>query len=333
MAANPGGLTGLRRIQIGKEITPGTAVAASVKLLGFQLGHMLGDRKKQHPSDDRGELAESFRSFTSQYDWKDMLKGNASFEMMPYLCRMAIKGAVTGVVTDTSAYTYTYAPSLTAANNPDTCTVEFGDDAQAYRVPFAFGSDLMLSGQLDQAVQAEMTVEANHISQNAFTGALSDTSIEDVIVANTKLYIDATGGTIGTTQVTGKLLDWQWKLPKHFMPGHRQDGTLDFVRITEAKMQPTLQLTIESAEAQALASAFTGDTRQLVRLISTGTLVGAVTQKKTLQIDGAYNIDHIDKFEDKDGVNVVKVNLIAEYDSTWGKLFQIVVVNGNSTIV
>ncbi|MGH9485741.1 MAG: hypothetical protein ACRD1F_11860, partial [Terriglobales bacterium] len=303
------GLAAFRRVQIGKEAVAGTPVAATAKVMGCTMDHALGSRKIVQPSDDRGSLAESFRSFTSQYDWKDALKGNATFEDILYLLRMALVGGVTPTVVDTSAYQWLYEPSLTAANAADSCTIEFGDDAQAYQTNYAFATDLQLSGQLDAAIQMEAALAGRDLAAVTFTPALANRTVEDARSEMTVHYSDDSGGTLGTTRLAATVLDWTWKLPKHFVPKHRQDGSLDYLGYGEAKMAPVLDVTLETPEAATLRAKYTSETRQLYRLICTGSKVGAATALKTIQIDGAYKITNLDKLAEKDGVDTVKLTL------------------------
>ena len=327
------GLAALRKIQAGKETTAGTAVAATSQYMGMTLTTNLDDRTIVQPDDERGSLAGSHRSYTPTQLWQGTISGNVTYEDLPYLLRMAIKGAVTPSTVDTSARLWTYAPSLTAANVPDTNTLEMGDDTQEYESEYVFATDLEISGSIEDALKFRATLVGRQLAASTFTGALAARTVEDAIAAKTKIYIDDTGGTIGTTQKTLTLIDWTWKLPAHFVVKRHQDGNLYFSGYSEVKMKPTLEIVCEmNSTVVTLRTKHTAETRQLVRLRTSGSLCGAATAVREVTSDGAYKIVSMGSFDERSGANIVRLRLEGEYDATWAKLFEIQAQNAVATL-
>lgn len=325
------GLTAFRRIQLGKETAPGTAVPATAKLMGFNLKAPLADRQIVQPEEERGSLAGAFRSYTQSVGWTGAtLSGDATFEDILYLLAMAIKGGVVPTGTGT-AKTWAFEPSLTAANNPDTFTLEFGDDTQAYEAEYVLATSLEISGGVGQALKCSANLVGRQLTATTFTPALADRVVESALAAKTNLYLDDSGGMIGTTLVPSTLLDWTWRLPEHFVTIAHQ-GSLYFTAVREQKMKPTLEMTVEfNTGVAALRAKYLAETRQLVRLKAEGSEVETGT-KKSLSIDGAYKIIDLDVLDERNGADIVKLTLHGEYDPTWAKLFKVEVVNGVSTL-
>ena len=322
------GLHALKRIQAGKETTPGTAVAATAKWMGMSLAGNLKDREIVQPSDERGSLAAAHRSYSPAYLWEDKLSGEVTFEDLILLLSMAVKGGVSPTTVDTSAKLWTFAPSLTSANNPDTFTIEFGDDTQAYEAEYCFAKSLEISATVGEALKFSADLVGRQLSPTTFTTGLADRSVESALAAKTKLYIDDAGGTIGTTQQEAMLLDWTWRLPDHFAPKSHQNGSLYFTAHGEVKMKPELELLCEFVAGVAtLRTKYAAETRQLVRLKTEGSLAGAESALRTVQIDGAYKIVSFDTLDERNGASIVRLTLHGEYDSTWGKLFEVQVQN------
>lgn len=326
------GLAALKRIQGGKESTPGTAVAATAKWMGVTAGHMLGDREIRQPEEDRGNLSLAFRSYTPTLLWQDTLRGSLTYEDAIIPIAMAIRGGVAPTTVDTSARLWTFAPNLTAATSPDTFTVEIGDDTQAYEASYCFATGLELTGAVEEEVQMSVPIVGRQLSTTTFTGALTDRTVESALAMKTTLHMDDTGGTIGTTLKSGMLLDWRWNLPAYYVTKRHMDGNQFFTSHSQVRLRPELELTVEFVSGVAtLRTKYTGETRQLVRLRTTGSQVGATSALKTLTIDGAYKITAFDTLDERNGASIVRMTLMGEYDATWGKLIELQVQNSLQT--
>ena len=64
-----------------------------------------------------------------------------------------------------------------------------------------------MSGKVDEAWMMSATWIGQRWVTSALTAALSIPAVEPALFGKTSFYVDDSGGTIGTTQVTGKLLE------------------------------------------------------------------------------------------------------------------------------
>jgi hypothetical protein len=321
------GVAALRRIQAGLETTRGTAVAATAKWMGMMVEADLGDRPVVQPEDERASLAMAHRSYIPFVLWDSKISGNVTFEDLPFLLQMAIVGAVTPTIPVGTVRLWTFAPSLTVAQNPATYTVEFGDDVQAYEAEYCFLKDLEIGATLDDVLKFNAGLVGRQLTATTFTASLADRTVRDALAAKTRLWMDDTGGTIGTTAQAATLLDWTWKLPQHFVPKRHQDGNLYFSNHSELKMRPELDLTVEFiAGVATLRTKYLAETRQLVRLRSTGSNIEGAHDRE-VTIDGAYKITNFEQLDERNGATIVQMHLVGEYDTTWAKLFEVIVRN------
>ena len=324
------------KIQAGKETTHGTAVAATAKWMAYALHPPVGDLEWHLPEEERGSLAAYHRAYAPQRraEMGD-LEGDATFEDILYPLLMAVKGGVTPTQPDgtTSTYLWTFTPNLTSANDPDTFTVEWGDDNQAWESEYVFATSLTISGALGEAWRVRASLVGRQHTPTTFTAGLSDRTVESCLTNLSKLYMDDSGGNIGTTQITGAFVDFEWRLPAHFVPFFTADGQKYFTTHSEQKMAPELDLTLvlDSTTKTLLTTKYTAGTIQLVRVAGEGSNIEG-DYNKYIYIDGAYLIRDIDELTEQDGKTVVRLHLIGQYDSTWGKLFEIAVENSVSTL-
>jgi hypothetical protein len=168
-----------------------------------------------------------------------------------------------------------------------------------------------------------------------FTGAISIPTVEEIIVNDGSLYIDDSGGTIGSTEVSNTLfgidLDWTTGLQEFWAV----DGSLDFSLIKFTADDIVLTMTYEhnSDAVTEKAKYRAGDTR-LVRLLFNGsalTTAGTFTYK-TLRLDLAGVYEDWSTLEDQDGNDVVTATLRVRYSSTDALKAEAVVVNELSAL-
>ena len=328
------GLKALRRIQIGKEGTPGSIAAATAKLIGT-LKYDL-DQKTYRPEDlETGRLSSFERSIPVGVMAKLPFESDANYEQLAYLLGMGIKGAVTPTG-GSSLYTWAFTPNLAASNAVDTYTIEYGDDVQAFRSLYCFAQGLELSGTLDDVVKVKANLVGQTVAAGATftTGLLNPTTLDPVVVGTGKLYIDTTWALLGTTQKTATLVDFNWKLTEGITPVKYLDGTLTFGDRAEKKRHIELDLTLAfNSNTTALWTAYTANpqTPIFVRLQFIGKATGA--GYKTLTLDGAYIIDKLPPpFEERDGQDISKVKLVSIYDPTSTKEWDVTLINGLSVM-
>ncbi len=313
------GIRSLRKIQLKIETTPGTPLAATARLVGT-LG-MKQTQKLYRPADlETGVLASYERSYPVGVMAELPFDADANYEQIGYLLGMGLKGGVTG--TGPTIFTYDYSPSLTTANTPDTYTIEYGDDVQAFRSAYCFARTIELSGSLDDVVKVKADIVGQQVATNAFTAAIAaPAALTPIIVGTGKLYVDTTWAGLGGTQLTETFIDFSWKHVSDggtpFTPVKYGDGNLTYSQIAERKSH--IELNITAAFNSTVAAYFAAfiaspQTYKYVRIKFTGPAISGGND--TLTLDGAYTIDTWDKLAEREGQDIVALKMVSMLDVT-----------------
>lgn len=329
------GIKPLRKIQIGKETTPGTAVAATALWRGT--GVLDDQREVTFVEEDVGYISGLDRTHVAKLLAAIQMDSTpATFEQLPYLFNAGIKGVAgsqDGAGTD---YIYTYALPTTSKNTIYNYTIEGGDDQQAEEIEHAFVEELSLTGKPGEALMMSANWLGRQASLASFTGSIAVPTVEDILFSMGKLWIDAIGGTIGTTLVSNTFLGMDLKLKTGWVPVFGADGALyfSFAKLVEPEL--TIQLTFEHDSVGVARKAdWRAQTARLFRVQFEGNTVGTpgtTYSKKTLRLDFASKIEKVDPLGDIDGNDVYTVNLRPRYNSTAAQFATFLVVNELSAL-
>lgn len=335
-------LEAFRKIQVGKETTSGTAVAADKRLVG---GISMTPQYDYHrPSDERGSLAEFFRGVQTGQRTALRYEADATYQQIIDFLAMSVKGGVSGVQIGTSgAYTWTFTPSLTSLVKPDTYTFEYGDDDQAWECPFVFVENLELAFTLGGVLQLRADLMAQGASKATFTGSLSDATVNEIVSNKLKVakgdtdsWSDFTIGSsipqTGETELASLVLGGTIRLATGYQPAKYADGTLDFSDVVQVRRHLELQLDlVMGTNAVTEWDAYKADTRRALRLRWEGPDMGSGNNGYLdLGVVGKYT-SAPQLFGSQDGQNVVSMTLSSEEDGS-GNEFSLEVVADVDTI-
>lgn len=324
------GSRALRKLVLGKETTSGTPVACTTIWRGMGTIHDV--QEVVFPGEDVGILGGTDRSYIARY-WTElsMPAVEATFEQLPYILQAGVKAAAASVDGTGSDYIYIYDASLTSQNTTNTYTIEGGDDQQAEEFDYGFVKSFTLSGSGMGALMMSAEWVGRQTTNTTFTDALTIPTVEEIIVNNATLYIDDSGGTIGSTSVASTLfgftLNWDTGLSEYWAV----DGSKDFSLTKFTPDEITLEMTYEhnAAAVTEKANYRSGATR-LVRIKCEGAAVetaGTSYSVKTLLIDLAGVYEDWSALDDNDGNDVVNATLRCRYSVADTLKAQITVVN------
>src|SRR6266566_2641318 len=141
----PAGLNTLQKAQAGIETVRGTGIAAT-RIVYLDRGPWPDEAiGRQFPDEDRNSFIQNYRNLlVSRGPVAFPALANATFEDIAWYLQPFAKGAVTGVLSNTTVYTYTFSPTA-ATDDLKTITWEVGNDTQAYQIPYCLGQKLVLS--------------------------------------------------------------------------------------------------------------------------------------------------------------------------------------------
>lgn len=318
------GIRALRKIQLGKETTAGTKVAADIIWRGT--GSIHDNMDLVFPTEDIGMLVPVGRSYISRYEAGLTLDATeATFEQLPHLFEMGIE-SVTPIGTTSFTYTYVmpYASSdLVSSTDLATYTVEGGDNAAAEEFGYGFARSISLTGSAGQALMMSAEIVGRQVEAGAFTTGVAIADVEEILFGMGKLYIsDVTGGFPSTDLISNQLLGMSLSINTGWLPVYTADGALYFSFIKQTTPEVTLQITFEhDTTAVAEKAAWRAQTPRIIRLIFTG------SDGKSLAIDIAGKWASFDVLGEQDGNDIVSGTFRGTYNSTVGGMFQVAITN------
>lgn len=329
------GVKRLRRIQLGVETTPGTAVAATTKWRGE--GTIQDTTEVVNVPEDIGYLAPVNRTHIPAVGGALTLDDTpATFEQLPYIGMAGIK-AVTptqdGVGSD---YIYDFVFSTTAANSLKTYTLEGGDDAGAEEMAYGFVEKFTLTGKPREAIMVKSDWVARQVAPSTFTGALAVPTVEDMLFQKSKLYIDNSAGTIGSTQITNSFMGFEFSAKTGLISKFTGDGNkyFSFTAITEMELE--LKVTFEhDSNAVSEKAAWLAETLRLLRISVQGSALqtpGTTYSYKTMNLDFAGKWKSFEKIDEVDGNDIVTGTFMPLYSSTDTLFAKMTIVNELSAL-
>lgn len=331
-----------RRLQYGKETTKGTKVVAA-RIWAGEVGAIEDASETVFVKENIGYITPRLRTYIPNYLAKLALPPTpATFEQLPVILTAAIKALVAGVQDGVGTdYIYAYPAHYDAdsINDFTTWSLEAGDNQQEEEMEYACVADFTLEGKAKESWMMSANFFGRQILADSFTGSLAvPTVLEEMLFGKTKLYIDNSGGTLGSTQKTNTLLAAKINWTTGLVPVFTGDGNLYF---SFAKFGPPPDITVEVTFEHDTTSVAekvkwrAGATR-LLRLKCEGTGIGTpgtTYSVKTCLMDFAGRWEKFDVLdEDENGDSIVKGTLRVGRSDTDSLTATITVVNEVSAI-
>ena len=328
-----------QNVQLGPEVTPGVAVAATKRLKSISLSPSV-----------RGTFR-SFRPQGTKYpsvvypgkEWSESdVGGDALYSELQYPFASVITTPTVAQLMDgatpTSAYEWIFDPLTIGEDTPKTYTVEQGSGVRAHRASNFIFSEFSL----------QFSRESVELGGTAFGKAIEDgitltggaTGIPEFPVIPTQLsvYMDTTSAGIGTTKL-GRVLSGGFSIASRFAPLWVVDAQQpSFAATIEVEPEVRLNLVMEAdAQGMALLNAMRGAATRFLRLEAVGEKIynGAGPsdhEYHRLNIDVAGKIGDEPPFSDQDGVYAVEFTFSAVHDEAWGRAFRVLLHNKQSAL-
>lgn len=325
------GIRALRKIQLGAETTAGSVVAATTLWRG--VGALEDEIEPVMPEEDIGIIGGTDRSYIPMLGGAISFEDTpATFEQAPYLFAAGVKNVTSGTAdTGGSGYIYTYTFPTTSANTVQSYTIEGGDNQQEEEMYYAVVGAFAFSGAGGEALNMSADWMGRQIQTGTFTTTPSIPTVEEVLFSKGKVYIDAAGGTIGSTQVSNTLLGADISVNTGIIRKWTADGSLDFSFIQYTDYEIEVSVTFEhDGNATSEKSNWRNETARLIRLDfegSTLTTAGSSHSVKLLRFDLPGKWTDFEALGDQDGNSIVTGTFMSKYNATYGGGPEIKVVN------
>lgn len=243
--------------QFGKEVTAGTAVACTTIWRG-PFGGFDDDRQSETIEEDTGTYADTGRTVDTQLGIKiPAPQGTLHYEQLLYLLEGSIAKGVTPTGTPpTYIRPYNVAVGDTAPSI-QTYTLRVGNkivSGDMALLAHTLLEEWEISGNRGELWKTSSTWMAPRKESGSFTAALAIPSWEPINFSNAKLYIDATGGSFGTTQKLGVMMGFSLKYTTGLEWVPAGDGTLYPTAFKIGKPKITFTLTLEVEDGGVVAT-------------------------------------------------------------------------------
>ena len=257
------------------------------------------------------------RGFTSG---PDLVGGTARVDMSPdeliEWLLITLQGAVTPTTPGgaTLARLWTFTPGGTTL---DSATFRYNDGAQTFIAAGMYGNQITFEGSAAGESTATVELFGKSRLSGSLTGGLAQRVPSYLEGWQSNLYIDAFGGTAGTTQVVA-LTAWSVVLGNNLTRKYFSDGDRALNKIPIGVLDCTAQLTFEASEP-ATATEYTNwdtDVARLVRLEFVGPVNGIETgQRRFLTLDLPGNWTSPDLSGEGEGTREYQFSLQYRYDA------------------
>jgi len=317
----------LRKTQAALEAARGTDLAATRKVYGVG---MMEDKPNIVQVDDeqRGTWVNSYRSFPGLIDAGFQFSGTVSYEDIAWWFQLALKGGVTGVLSNTTVYTYTFVPTQ-ATDDLKSATFEWGDDTQAWECHFAMVDKFEMSAALGEGVKFKADIISDDWSTTTFTGALSDRTTEDAVAHLGKLGLGNAGAVPGS-YLTGRFIGWKFTIDNQLNPKFFMDGAgAKLTGMGRKRRLYTLEATFEGNAATVTEKAnYDAGIARVARLTVTGSNIAGSSPTTPKSIDivlpGVWKSYDVG---DRDTNTIFTGVLSGQYDSALGYDLSVAVAN------
>jgi len=322
-----GGEVALRKIQAALEVTRGTDLAATRKV--YAKGQMTKEANWQVPEEDRGTFISQYRSSLGIVTAAFPLSGGCTYEDQPWWNQLWLKGGVSGVLSATSVYTYTFVPTP-ATDDLKSATFEWGDDTQAFQMNYGMIDTFDITGALDSFWHFDAGVIGTDMGSTTFTGALSDRTCEDINTYLTRLALGA-AGAVPSSYMTGRFISFKLSGKNNLARKWFADGVAPTIGgIGRGKREFELEVTMEGNAATITErGVWEAGTNRVARITATGTNIPAsspTTPKSAdIVVPGKWRAFAVGE---RDTNTIVTGTLMPEYDATLAYDLSFAVANG-----
>jgi len=337
------GVKRLQRIQWGKEVTPGTAVAETTRWRG--MGAMLDDQRKIEEIEElMGIIEGADRTAVTQLLAAIALADTpATPEQFQFLAAMGFGGPVTGAADGVGTdFIYTTNIPTTAQPTGVNYTVVGGDNFETERMEYSACTKISLKGAMGQTAKMSGTLLGRQDSYyvTGFAAGATIPAVSELPVQQGKLYLDAIGGAYGTTQISNSILGFQIDIEIKWVPTFTMTGNLYFSSFSYAghKITGTLSFlhnTGAGGAASAQKALWRAQTPQLLRIDLIGDAVGTggtTYSNKRIIVDLPIKYTAVGALGDQDGNDKYDFKFRSRYNTTAGNAGKFVIVNELATL-
>ena len=331
------GIQPLTLVQVGKESTAGTAVAATRRILTKSATYRQLQTQEMFEGQLSGVLSRSVTKPEVTREASQLeIATDLDFEQVLLPLLSGVKGGVTPSTPGTGeGRLWTFAPSQTAPS-VDSYTLEFvvddGSTKQAVEAPFGITTSLEITGGVEALPQITYSMDARKSSDVTYTSGISLPGMANEFASNLRwaVAMNDVWADIGNTAISGQVYGFTWGQSAFVMPQYylQDRSDLDFAgvepqtRTTDVTIECTYDTGASNFVETEMGKKDSGTIRFL-ELKLQGAAFGSpdAALNRFIKLRGCF-VHADDSMEelgaDRDGNSVVSMHLVSQYDPTGG---------------
>lgn len=328
MPASNTNIVDLYKYQIGKETTWGTAVTPTAQLGLVEKLDIMPEVEAENIKDSRGTLAPAYQAALYGSNATAKASGIMPYEDLPYfLDNMCGEATPSGA----NPYVYAYSAPLGTLPTRRIWTIVKGMSAPTSNI-YGLAGGVLTELTLKTESKKPLTYDATFAGKSMASvslAALSDRSLTPIMAHQASIYIDAVGGTIGSTAVTTLWFSWELNIKTNAAVNFGI-GSQNAVGFREAKWEVKEKFKMEiDATTKAMLDSIIG-TSLLQKQIRTKFTTGA---SAIAQFDTGVSFLKSPEFTtDTDGVSTLEFEATSIYNTALANHFKASVTNTVSTL-
>lgn len=325
----------LTYLQLGKEVTPGTSVAATRRYApsldsAFSVDFMnsYGENRSTGRRNPISDAVSMGTIVTINYQTGDE---GVAFNELQTFTQFPDGGTATGVGTATWAHSY----GGTAAGSYVTYTAEYGDNIQEYEAEYVFVPSWSLSAAVGGMTQLSATMIGRQSTKSTKTSLNYTPSTRIPSYLWQWKHASTQAGLAGATFTSAAIKSFELNVAQTGLtPGRYLDGTSYFTASNETlPFQATLHLVVvhSAANVTEIYDKAAAQTVSFSEFTATGPAIGGSNYSADLQMAVIYENPTLVTFVD--GETCIDVTARLVYDDTWGKSLLCTTVNNRATFI
>jgi len=322
-----------RGVQCGVETTSGTSTAANKKLNSFDL--TLTGQGESRIFSPIGSKRNTLVVPPGKRWTQASIDGIPTYTQMVYLLSGLLRAAtISTPVGATNARRWLFDLSASAQDDPKTFTVEQGNSTRAQKFTYGYLNEFSLEfSKGDVSMSGTMMGRA---LQDAITITASPTAIalEPIAPQHVDVFFaDTQAGLDGATKLAGDF-SASFKLSNRFASQYRLDSTqTSFATIVELKPDVELSLVLDADNAgYAPLAKLTAGSKQFIRVQAVSGNEVETGQPYKFNLDFCGAVAAYPGTGEQDGAVTVEWVFKAIEDPTWGKDFEIYLINALTSL-
>lgn len=315
--------------QIGVESSYGGTVAATKQLQSISVTPGVNAETKQYRP--RGNKYPTVSVLGKEWTAASY-EGPATYTEMVYPLASASNYGGTPTQQGTvAAYSWTFSSDSDGADTISSYSMEVGSSVRAFRIPGAVftGYNIAFSRK-EVVINGDIIGKAINDGVTLTAAGTATVALVPIAPTQVDVYLEDTQAALASGTALTRPLSLEIGLTDRQTPvwALASQYSTSYAALIESEPKLGAKLKMEAdAAGMGLMTQLRANSKKWLRVKATGgTIAGTVVYSYTL--DMPVYVSSVSEFSDEDGLIAIEWELAGTHDATWGKAFNITIVNG-----